>query len=178
METCEWGVAGNYLAQLQQIIYKGTTSCSCLHTPTLKLHPGTHPLHQGKYPPHHTITRGHTHHIKITRSHLRGHTHHATPSHSRPHLAKVCWVAHHVDVEQLGHIPGPSIIVVSLEGRPYVRTLLADEVSLILGSLTGPNTTDQVTHTLCCRHGSEGGRSDGSWKWVCVRSGTVTAREG
>lgn len=41
-------------------------------------------------------------------------------------LTKVGGVAHHVDIEELGHVSRASIIVLSLERRSDVGTLLRD----------------------------------------------------
>ena len=38
-------------------------------------------------------------------------------------LSKVGRVPHHVDVEELGHVPGPSVTVVTFEGSANVGTL-------------------------------------------------------
>ncbi len=62
-------------------------------------------------------------------------------------LSKVGWISHHVDIEELSDITRPGIIVVSFKGGPDVSTLLGNEVSFILSSLTGSNSTNEVTHT-------------------------------
>ena len=88
----------------------------------------------------------------MVHAHTHTHTHSLIASFNAdspnfpPHLAKVSWVSHHVDVEQLGYVPGSGIIVVSLEGGSDVGTFLVDEVPLILGSLAGSDAPDQVTN--------------------------------
>ena len=68
------------------------------------------------------------------------------------HLSKVCRVPHHVNVEQFGHIARPCIIVLLLEGRPDVRTLLVHQVPLVLGRFAGPDCSNKITYTHCHRH--------------------------
>ena len=73
-------------------------------------------------------------------------------------LSKVCRVTHHVNVEQLGHVASPGIIVVPLEGCPNVRTLLRYHISLILSCLARPNHSDQVPDPYRPGH-------SGIWVW-------------
>ena len=68
------------------------------------------------------------------------------------YLAEVSRVSHHVDVEELGYITCPGVIVIPFERCSDIGTLLVDEVSLILGSLAGSDSSDKVTDTQCRRH--------------------------
>ena len=72
-----------------------------------------------------------------------------------PDLTKVGGVAHHVDIEQLGHVPCPGIVVFPLERCPDVGTLLGDQVTLILSRLTGTNGPNEVTHARSSRHDTQ-----------------------
>lgn len=87
------------------------------------------------------------------------------------YLSKVCRVPHHVNVEQFSYIAGPCVIVFLLEGCPDVRTFLVHQVTLVLGRFTGPDCTDKITHTHCCRHprpcSSNSERSERERKGVC-----------
>lgn len=67
-------------------------------------------------------------------------------------LSKVGWVSQHVDVQELGHIPGSHIIVVTFEGRPDVGTLLVDQVTLILSCLAASNGPNEISHSGGGRH--------------------------
>ena len=68
------------------------------------------------------------------------------------YLSEVCWVPHHVNVEQFGHIARPCVIVLLLEGRSDVRTLLVHQVPLVLGRFAGPDCSNKITYTHCHRH--------------------------
>ena len=62
-----------------------------------------------------------------------------------------------MDIQQLGHVTCPGIIIVPFKGGSDVGTLLGDEIPLVLGSLAGPDGSDQVSNTQRSRHGSTAG---------------------
>mmetsp|Transcript_115450 Transcript_115450/g.331356 ORF Transcript_115450/g.331356 Transcript_115450/m.331356 type:complete len:464 (+) Transcript_115450:494-1885(+) len=60
------------------------------------------------------------------------------------HLAEVRRVAHHVNEEELRHIPVPELVVVLLEGGPDERALAGDDGPLLRRGLAGPDAADQL----------------------------------
>lgn len=61
-------------------------------------------------------------------------------------------VAHEMEVQQLGHIACPGLVVFLLKGSAYGSTLLVDEVTLVLGSAARPDVPYKVLQSCMGRH--------------------------
>lgn len=62
----------------------------------------------------------------------------------KTYLPKVCWVAQHVHIKQLCHIPATVCIVFLSEGRPYSSTLFLDHLALLCLCPGCPDGPDQL----------------------------------